>query len=101
MQHRRCYTDRVPTSRQRHTITETPPVEEALRRLRELEPGSVDFKDLLIRGANSRITELEKLGDGGSVTREDLIEEFLRVGPEDLDVEVGLALHERGWARDP
>jgi hypothetical protein len=48
-----CYTRDVPTKLPRHTITETPDVKAALDEVRhELGEDSVDFKQLLIVGAN-------------------------------------------------
>ena len=91
----------MPTRRPRHTITETPPVERALRRLRALRSGSrVDFKELVILGAEEKAARLEREGDG-SQRHEALIEEFLALRADDrLDAAAGLALHEDGWARD-
>lgn len=90
----------MPTSRARHTITETPPVERALKRLRDLEPDGLDFKDLLIRGATARADELEQQMGPGAPTKQDLIERFLRIGPDELDFEAGLAVHDGGWLRE-
>lgn len=49
----------MPTTRPRHTITETPPVQEALDELRrELGEDRVELPDLVIRGARERVREL-------------------------------------------
>jgi hypothetical protein len=49
----------MPTTRPRHTITETPPVQEALDELRaRLRGQPIDYPDLLIRGAQSKLDEL-------------------------------------------
>jgi hypothetical protein len=49
----------VPTTRPRHTITETAPVQEALDELRrELGDDRVEFPDLVIRGARHKVREL-------------------------------------------
>jgi hypothetical protein len=49
----------VPTSRPRHTITETPPVQEALDELRrELSEDRLELPELLIRGAREKTREL-------------------------------------------
>jgi hypothetical protein len=49
----------MPTARPRHTITETPPVREALDELRrELGGERIEFPDLVIRGAHARLREL-------------------------------------------
>lgn len=49
----------MPTSRPRHTITETPPVQDALDELRrELGEDRVELPDLVIRGAREKTREL-------------------------------------------
>ena len=88
----------MPTRRPRHTVTETPPVERALRRLRTLQPGAIDFKELVILGAHEKAARLERGGDG--TDRSSRIEDFLALrASERLDAGAGLALHESGWTR--
>jgi hypothetical protein len=91
----------MPTSRARHTFTETPPVERALRRLRSIEPGArIDFKELVILGAQAKTAQLERAGGGDTERRRALVEEFLALrASHGLDADAGLALHESGWAR--
>lgn len=49
----------MPTSRPRHTITETPPVQEALDELRsELGEDRLELPELVIRGAREMTQEL-------------------------------------------
>jgi hypothetical protein len=49
----------VPTTRPRHTITETPPVQEALDELRaKLNGERVDFGELVILGARAKARRL-------------------------------------------
>lgn len=49
----------MPTQRPRHTITETPPVQEALDELRcELGEDRVELPELVIRGAREKAREL-------------------------------------------
>jgi hypothetical protein len=49
----------MPTSRPRHTITETPPVQEALDELRrELGEDRLELPELVIRGAREKAREL-------------------------------------------
>jgi hypothetical protein len=57
-----CYTARVmPTTRPRHTITETPPVQEALDRLREqMGTQKLDFAELVMLGAEEKGRRLER-----------------------------------------
>lgn len=55
----RCYTDLMPTTRPRHTITETPTVHAALEKLREKLPGErIDFSELVILGAQVKAHRL-------------------------------------------
>ena len=91
----------MPTRRPRHTITETPPVERALRRLRALRSGAqIDFKELVILGAEEKAARLQRDGEGAQ-RHETLIEEFLALRADDrIDAAAGLALHESGWAPD-
>lgn len=54
-----CYTSCVPTSHPRHTITETPPVREALDDLRARLGGQrVDFAELVVLGAGVKARQL-------------------------------------------
>jgi hypothetical protein len=49
----------MPTTRPRHTITETEPVREALDELRqELGEDRVELPELVIRGARDKVREL-------------------------------------------
>jgi hypothetical protein len=51
----------VPTTRPRHTITETPPVQDALDRLRaQLGDEPIDFPDLVVRGVRNKLEELRR-----------------------------------------
>ena len=55
----RCYTRAVPTSHPRHTITETPPVREALDDLRARLAGQrIDFAELVVLGAGVKVRQL-------------------------------------------
>ena len=50
----------VPTTKPRHTITETEPVKEVLDELRRVQGGEkVELPDLVIRGAKDKIRELK------------------------------------------
>jgi len=76
-------------------------VERALRRLRTLQPGArIDFKELVIIGAQAKAARLDRGGRTETERRRTLIEEFLALRADDrLDAETGLALHDTGWAR--
>ncbi|HEU5106779.1 MAG TPA: hypothetical protein VFU11_13190 [Solirubrobacterales bacterium] len=53
----------MPTTRPRHMITETQPLQEVLDQLRRVQGGEkVDFADLVIRGAEDKIRELRTPG---------------------------------------
>jgi hypothetical protein len=54
-----AYTQFVPTSHPRHTITETPPVREALDDLRARLAGQrIDFAELVVLGAGVKVRQL-------------------------------------------
>jgi hypothetical protein len=75
-----CYTCGVPTTRPRHTITETPPVQEALDELRaKLGEQPIDFSELVILGARAKARHLP---DDGEEQRQALEEvaEWIRTG---------------------
>lgn len=67
----------MPTTRPRHTITETPPVQEALDRLRE-QMGSqrVDFAELVMLGAEEKRRQLDRDSDAEREAREWLAREI-------------------------
>lgn len=54
----------MPTTRPRHTITETPPVHEALDELRaKLNGDRIDFAELVVLGARAKARRLPDGGD--------------------------------------
>lgn len=64
----------MPTTRPRHTITETPPVQEALDELRaKLNGDPIDFAELLIIGARAKARRLPD-DDKARRAREELAE---------------------------
>lgn len=97
-----CHTRVMPTQRPRHTITETPPVQRALSRLRALDPAApIDFKELVILGAETKAQALTEQNGGAGRRHQALVEEFLALrADERLDACAGLALHDGGWARE-
>jgi hypothetical protein len=65
----------VPTTRPRHTITETPPVQEALDELRaKLNGEALDFAELLILGARAKARRLPDRSEKARRAREELAE---------------------------
>jgi hypothetical protein len=77
----------MPTKRPRHTITETPPVEEALAELRvALGSERIDFAELVIVGARAKARELRGDGVAGRRARSRLAESVrARSLPIDLE----------------
>jgi hypothetical protein len=74
----------VPTTRPRHTITETPPVQEALDRLRaRMGTERVDFAELVMLGACEKERRLERDSETAREVRERLAAKILdRTLPE-------------------
>ncbi|HLN01129.1 MAG TPA: hypothetical protein VK335_17700 [Bryobacteraceae bacterium] len=87
----------MPTRHPRHSITETPPVREALDALRR-RGERVRLDDLVIRGARERLQEMENSREEEArkaKLRQDLVER-LRTG-EGLDVDAAYEVREHGW----
>jgi hypothetical protein len=87
----------MPTRHPRHSITETPPLREALDALR-LRGERVRMGDLVIRGARERLRELEEERDDEAQRaklRRQLVEQ-LRTG-EGIDVDAAYEVREHGW----
>jgi hypothetical protein len=76
----------VPTTRPRHTITETPPVQEALDELRaKLGAEPIDFSELIVLGARAKARRLPDDTAEARRAREELAEMILtRSVPVDL-----------------
>jgi hypothetical protein len=93
----------VPTTRKRHTITETADVEQALAPLRE-QGAPINLAELVIRGARATLEDQQR-EQQDDAHRLRLREQFLtrtRTG-DGLDFAALLEQHERGWthgARD-
>jgi hypothetical protein len=74
----RCYTFAVPTTRPRHTITETPPVQAALDELRS-KGARIDFAELVTLGAEIKARRLAD-EDGETNRACEEIAEWIRTG---------------------
>jgi hypothetical protein len=76
----------VPTVRPRHTITETPPVQEALDELRaRLNGERIDFAELLVLGARAKARRLPEGGDSEKARRaRGELAEWIRNGNPDM-----------------
>jgi hypothetical protein len=80
----------VPTTKPRHTITETEPVREALDELRSVQGGErIELPDLVIRGARDKVRELRAESGSAHRARQE-IAEWIRTG-EGPEVEVAAA----------
>jgi hypothetical protein len=76
----------MPTTRPRYTITETPPVHEALDELRaELREDRIDFAELVILGARAKAQRLRNESAAAREAREWLARE-IREGTSHVDV---------------
>jgi hypothetical protein len=65
----------MPTTRPRHTITETPPVREALDELRaKLNGDRIDFAELVILGARAKARRLPDDSKAARKARKELAE---------------------------
>jgi len=65
----------MPTTRPRHTITETPPVQEALDRLRaQMGSQKLDYAELLMLGAEEKERRLRRDEDAAREARHRLAE---------------------------
>ncbi len=83
----RCYTDAMPTTRPRHTITETPPVQEALDELRaKLNGERIDLAELVILGARAKARRLPDDSEKARKARGRLAE-MIRTGTVPVDRE--------------
>lgn len=76
----------MPTTRPRHTITETPLLQEELDRLRaEAGSAKLDFAELVLLGAREKRRQLEQDGDAARAARERLAR-YIRQGEHDPEL---------------
>ncbi len=88
----------MPTKRRRHAITETPKVQEALDRLRgELGEDRLDLGELVVLGADEKLTRLRSEGERSRVARAQ-IADWIRSGELPVDPESADEAR-RSWAR--
>lgn len=68
----------MPTTRPRHTITETPPVQEALDRLRaQMGSQKLDFAELVVLGAEEKERRLQRDDEAVNEAIERLVRDIL------------------------
>lgn len=84
----------MPTKLPRHSITETPPVKDALDRLRE-RGVPVELPDLVVRGARDRLREIEAGVEDDERRREARVSLLARM--RDIDAEALAEARESGW----
>lgn len=77
----------MPTTRPRHTITETPPVQEALDRLRaQIGSQKIDYAELLVLGAEEKTRRLERDDEATRDARRRLADKVRNRTLPELDV---------------
>ncbi len=77
----------MPTTHPRHTITETPPVHEALDELRaKLNGDRIDFAELVILGARAKARRLPDQSLNARQARHELAEWILAGSGPQMDI---------------
>lgn len=90
----------MPTSRKRHMVTETEPVQRALEPLRAIGQ-RVDMGELVILGAQRKLDEVRR-SQRDAAERRKLREQFLDLTSRGdvFDLDAAAEVREHGWARD-
>jgi len=89
----------MPTSRRRHAITETPPVQAALNELREeIGEDRLPMGELVILGANAKLAQLRAERDDTAARRK-RITDRIRGGEPLADLAAAEEVRRTGWAR--
>jgi hypothetical protein len=90
----------VPTTRRRHAITETAPVQEALDELRAvLGSDRVPFGEIVILGARAKVAELQEGVDKKAALRKRAADRIRERRPLPIDLEAAEEVRRTGWAR--
>ncbi len=90
----------MPTTRRRHAITETPPVQEALDELRaELGSERVPLGEILILGSRTRTAELRREKETKSDRLQRLANRIRERRPLPIDLEAAEEVRRTGWSR--
>jgi hypothetical protein len=77
----------VPTTRPRHTITETQPVHEALDELRaKLNGDRIDFAELVILGARAKARRLPDVDEEARQAGEEIAEWIVKGNGPKMDI---------------
>jgi len=89
----------MPTTRRRHAITETPPVQAALDELRrELGTDRVELGELVVLGASAKLATLRAERDDGAALRRRLADR-VRGRNTRVDRRAADEVRHSGWAR--
>ncbi len=89
----------MPTTRRRHAITETEPVQAALDELRrELGTDRVELGELVVLGAGAKLAALRAQREGDAVLLARLAER-VRSGGTLVDRDAADLVRRSGWAR--
>jgi hypothetical protein len=90
----------MPTTRRRHAITETPPVQEALDELRaELGDDKVPMGELVVLGAQAKLAELRAEREDKAMRRKRLADRIRNREMPAVDLEVAEEVKRIGWAK--
>lgn len=90
----------MPTTRRRHAITETPPVQEALDELRAaLGSDRVPMGDVVIRGAQSMAAEVREKKSERARRLNRLADRIRNREGFDVDLAAAEEVRRTGWAR--
>ena len=89
----------MPTKRRRHALTETAPVEAALNELRrELGTEHVELGELVVLGAEAKLSRIRSDREDGAALRAHLAER-VRTGTLPVDQQAADEVRRSGWAR--
>jgi hypothetical protein len=87
----------MPTALPRHTITETPPVREALDELRaKLNGERIDYAELVVLGARAKARRLPDQSEEARQARKDLAEWILTGNGPKMDIAAAEAVKHLG-----
>jgi len=92
----------MPTSRRRHAVTETPPVEAALDELRRALGGArIEMGELVVLGARAKVAELQaqvdELRARANAERRRLLADQVRGGRLPVDRRAATEVRRKGW----
>lgn len=87
----------MPTTRRRHAITETPPVEAALGELRRVTGGArIEISELVILGARAKVAEI-RARKAEVAERRRTLADLIRTGGLAVDPAAAAEVRRAGW----